>query len=124
MITALTQRLKIPADATRLLCFLPLQQQASQVLDNSLVLTPETMLDDVWGEQEKTLKRYQQENRQALLAELKQLPPLGTLLSQLLESICRPLFPGLAPSEAHVSFFASPPPRARGAALARLVAAQ
>lgn len=110
VITALTQRLKIPADATRLLCFLPLQQQASQVLDNSLVLTPETMLDDVWGEQEKTLKRYQQENRQALLAELKQLPPLGTLLSQLLESICRPLFPGLAPSEAHVSFFASHPP--------------
>jgi hypothetical protein len=110
VITALTQRLKIPADATRLLCFLPLQQQASQVLDNSLVLTPETMLDDVWGEQEKTLKRYQQENRQALLAELKQLPPLGTLLSQLLESICRPLFPGLAPSEAHVSFFASQPP--------------
>lgn len=110
VLTALTQRLKIPAEATRLLCFLPLQQQASQVLDNRLVLTPEAMLDDVFGEQEKTLRRYQEVNRQALLAELKQLPPLGGLLSNLLESICRPLFPGLAPSEAHVSFFARQPP--------------
>jgi hypothetical protein len=110
VLTALTQRLKIPADATRLLCFLPLQQQASQMLDNRLVLTPEAMLDDVFGEQEKTLRRYQEVNRQALLAELKQLPPLGALLSNLLESICRPLFPGLAPSEAHVSFFARQPP--------------
>lgn len=109
VLAALTQRLKIPTDATRLLCFLPLQQQASQVLDNHLVLTPEAMLDDVFGEQEKTLKRYQAVNRQALLAELKQLPSLGALLSNLLESICRPLFPGLAPSEAHVSFFARQP---------------
>jgi hypothetical protein len=106
VLTALKERLKKPADATQLLCFLPLQQQASQVLDNSLVLTSEVMLDDVFDEQEKTLRLYQGKNRQALLTELKQLPTLGSLLSKLLESICRPLFPGLAPSEARVSFFA------------------
>lgn len=109
VLAALVTRLKSPANATQLLCFVPFEQQASQVLDNSLVLTPEVMVDDVFGEQEKTLRHYQDKNRQALLAELKQLPTLGSLLSQLLESICRPLFPGLVPSEAHVSFFARQP---------------
>ncbi|MHA6575883.1 dermonecrotic toxin domain-containing protein [Pseudomonas yamanorum] len=109
VLTALKERLKKPADATQLLCFLPLMQQASQVLDDSLVLTPEFMVDDVFGEQENTLRHYQGKNRQALLAELKQLPALGSLLSKLLESICRPLFPGLDAGQAHVSFFARQP---------------
>ncbi|NWB54558.1 dermonecrotic toxin domain-containing protein [Pseudomonas sp. F8002] len=109
LLTALTERLKTPDSATQLLYFLPLQQQPSPLLDNRLVLTPEAMLGDVLGEQEKTLRRYQENNRQALLAALKQLPALGALLSKLLESVCRPLFPGLSPGEAHVSFFAIQP---------------
>ncbi|MGC6370168.1 dermonecrotic toxin domain-containing protein [Pseudomonas sp. K2I15] len=109
VLTTLAERLKSQGQATQLLHFLPLKQQASQVLDSTLVLTLANMLGDVFGEQEKTLNFYQAKNRQALLDELKQLPALHTLLSQLLGSVCRRRFPGIDPSEAHVSFFARQP---------------
>jgi len=109
LLTTLTERLKNPVQAEQLLCFLALQQRASLVLDATLALTPEDMHDAVFTEQENTLNRYQDKNRQVLLAQLKQLPSLGSLLSQLLQVVCRPLFPGLDPGESHVSFFAQQP---------------
>ncbi|MDF3198878.1 hypothetical protein P3C29_09300 [Pseudomonas sp. 1912-s] len=108
-LAALSERLKNPAQAALLLRFLPLQQQAIRAADNTPVLTTEAILGGVFEEQEKTLNAYQDKNRQAMLAELKQLPTLGTLLSQLLNVVCRPAFPGLDASAAHVSFFARQP---------------
>lgn len=105
-LAALSERLKNPAQAAQLLRFLPLQQQAIRAADNTPVLTTEAILEGVFEEQEKTLNAYQDKNRQAMLAELKQLPRLDTLLSQLLNVVCRPAFPGLDASAAHVSFFA------------------
>ncbi|NWC94252.1 MULTISPECIES: DUF6543 domain-containing protein [unclassified Pseudomonas] len=109
LLTTLAERLKVPAQAARLLCFLPLQRQAPPAPDSTPVLTAEAILEGVFEAQEKTLNAYQDKNRQGMLDELKQLPALDTWLSQLLNSVCRPLFPGIDASTAHVSFFARQP---------------
>ncbi|WP_455927016.1 dermonecrotic toxin domain-containing protein [Pseudomonas capeferrum] len=109
ILAALSERMKVPDQAAQLLCFLPLQTQDAQVPDSTRVLTAEAILEGVFEEQEVTLSGYQDKNRQAMLTELKQLPVLNSLLSQLLAMVCRPLFPELDPSAARVSFFARQP---------------
>ncbi|MDY7533702.1 hypothetical protein RGV33_18765 [Pseudomonas sp. Bout1] len=109
LLAALGERLKTPAQAAQLLCFLPLLQQHQPVLDTTPVLTPEDIAGDVFGDQERILKHYQNKNREVLLATLKQLPSLDTLLTQLIESVARPLFPGLFAGDTQVSFFAARP---------------
>lgn len=105
LITELTGRLDTPATRIDLLRFLSIAQRAALKPGDKFTLTTSLIEGDVFEDQASTIRLYQSQNAQAMLAELLKLPTLTAMLNATLESALRKHFPGLDQSQTRMNSF-------------------
>ena len=103
--TLLKVRLSKAVEDDQLLAFLALAQRRQLTEQSTLTLTYETIQGDIFEHQKAAIQACQQLNAEALLAELKQLPALTSLLEKILDELLKSRFPGLQQGQTRVNFY-------------------
>jgi hypothetical protein len=105
LIVELTGRLDTPVMRIDLLRFLSIAQRASLKPGTRFTLTTSLIEGDVFEDQAATIRLYQSQNVQAMLAELLKLPTLTSMLNATLDSALQKHFPGLDQSKTRMNSF-------------------
>lgn len=105
LIEELGNRLEIPAKRVELLRFLSIPQRAALKPGDKFTITTSLIEGDVFEDQAATIRFYQTENVQAMLAELLKLPTLTSMLNATLNSHLQQHFPGLDQSQTRMNSF-------------------
>ncbi len=106
----LVKQLKAADEDDDLLAFMALSQRKAVVDVADIELDFQTIEGDVFEDQRDTLSSHQRLNDQALLDELKALPPLTSLLDTLLSQQLETSFPGLDQHQTQVNFYLATTP--------------
>jgi hypothetical protein len=105
LMAALSERLDIPAQRIELLRFLSITQRAALKPEDKITITTSLIEGDVFVDQAATIRLYQSQNVQAMLAELLKLPTLTSMLNTTLNSQLQAHFPGLDQSKTRMNSF-------------------
>ncbi|MCX7080237.1 MAG: hypothetical protein NTV76_13000 [Pseudomonas sp.] len=105
LMVELTGRLDTPAMRIDLLRFLSIAQRAALKPGEKFTITTSLIEGDVFEDQATTIRLYQSQNVQAMLAELIKLPTLTSMLNATLDSALRKHFPGLDQSKTRMNSF-------------------
>lgn len=107
--TLLKVRLSKAEEEDQLLAFLALAQRRVVSEQSTLTITYETIQGDIFDNQKAAIQACQQLNAEALLAELKQLPALTSLLEKILDEMLKGSLPGLQQGQTRVNFYTQVP---------------
>lgn len=105
LMAELTERLDIPAQRIELLRFLSIPQRTALKPEDKFTITTSLIEGDVFEDQAATIRLYQRQNVQAMLAELLKLPTLTSMLNATLNSALHKYFPGLDQSKTRMNSF-------------------
>ena len=101
----LNERLDSPVERVELLRFLSIAQRAALKPGDKITITTSLIEGDAFEDQASTIRLYQSQNAQAMLAELLKLPTLTSMLNATLDSALHTHFPGLDQSKTHMNSF-------------------
>ncbi|MFJ2486597.1 dermonecrotic toxin domain-containing protein [Pseudomonas sp. NPDC087639] len=107
--TLLEKRLQDADEQDQTLAFLSLAQRRQVVEQGSVTLTYETIDGDVFEHQQAAILACQQLNAEAMLAELKQLPSLTSLVEAILDDLLKADFPHIKQAQTRVNFYTDAP---------------
>ncbi|MFW0756868.1 dermonecrotic toxin domain-containing protein [Pseudomonas sp. H11T01] len=105
LMAELSERLDTPAQRIELLRFLSIPQRTALKPEDKLTISTSLIEGDVFEDQATTIRLYQSQNVQAMLAELLKLPTLTSMLNATLDSALQKHVPGLDHSKTRMSSF-------------------
>lgn len=108
LLEQLEHRLNTPAEAERLLAFLPISRRKQLLEAGAIRVSLETITGDIFDDQQALIVQAQQFNGEALLVELQQLPSLGAMIDRVMDQLLQTAFGAMQQRDTRVSFYLSP----------------